>query len=57
MTILGILLILVGAGVAFMLFSGTAPEQLATLPIPVWGWVALAVVGAVLIVMNRRPND
>jgi hypothetical protein len=57
MTILGVLLILVGVGAAGLLFTGNAPEQLLSLPLPVWAWLVLAVVGAVLIVMNRRPND
>lgn len=57
MTILGLLLLIVGIGAAGLLFTGGAPMFLANLPIPLYAWIALAVVGGVMILLNRRPND
>lgn len=57
MTILGILLIIIGVVVAGLLFTGAAPAALMNLGMPLWGWAAVAVVGVVLIIFNRRPGD
>lgn len=57
MTIIGILLILGGLGVAGLLFTGAAPLFLATLPVPLAGWIGVAVMGAILLMLNRRPHD
>lgn len=61
MTILGIILLLLGGGVFLLLFTGATPEAikptLESLPLPIWAWLAIAAVGAVLIYLNRRPND
>lgn len=57
MTILGIILVIVGLGAAALLFTGSAPMFLASLPIPVLAWVAVGAVGGLLVMLNRRPGD
>jgi hypothetical protein len=52
-----VILLIVGAAVAGLLFTGAAPAFLVTLPVPVWGWAIVAVVGVALIALNRRPGD
>lgn len=57
MTIVGLILLIIGLIVAGLLFTGNAPAFLAALPIPFWGWCVVAVGGAVLMYLNRRPGD
>lgn len=57
MTIIGLILFLGGLVIAGMIFMGTAPAVLAGLPIPFWGWIGIAALGAILIMLNRRPGD
>lgn len=57
MTILGIILIVVGVVAAGLLFTGMAPAFLQDLPVPFWVWLVVAVVGLVLVFLNRRPGD
>lgn len=57
MTIVGYL-VLFGSLISFgLIFSGNAPEALATLPVPGWAWLAGAAVGGLLIMLNRRPAN
>ncbi|MBL7649579.1 MAG: hypothetical protein JNK74_25670 [Candidatus Hydrogenedentes bacterium] len=48
MTLLGWLLLLVAI---------LAPLALANAGVPSWVWIATGVVGALLIMLNRRPNN
>jgi hypothetical protein len=61
MTIVGIVLLILGGGVFALLFTGATPEALKptleSLPLPLWAWLVIAAVGAILIYLNRRPND
>jgi ABC-type Fe3+-siderophore transport system permease subunit len=57
MTIIGIILIIGGLAVAALLFTGAAPLFLANLPVPFAAWIGAAVVGAILLMLNRRPHD
>jgi len=60
MTILGILALIVGAGGFLLLFTGAGGPLMPTLakmPLGLTGWAILAAVGAVLLVLGRRPAD
>lgn len=57
MTFLGIILFIIGALAAGLLFTGNAPSALMEIPVPDWGWVILALLGALLIYFNRRPAN
>ncbi len=57
MTILGILLLIVGAAATVLILTGLAPEALLALPVPFWVWIVVAVVGLLLVFFNRRPGD
>ncbi len=57
MTIVGVMLLLVGGAAAVLIFTGAAPDAILSLPVPLWAWVVVAVVGLVLIVLNRRPAN
>ena len=39
------------------IFTGVAPLALANADVPTWVWIATGVVGAVLIMLNRRPSN
>ncbi|MCC6143230.1 MAG: hypothetical protein IT368_05440 [Candidatus Hydrogenedentes bacterium] len=57
MSILGWILLVAGAAVSVLILLGQAPAQLAELPVPLWGWLVVAAVGAALVFLNRRPGD
>ncbi len=57
MTIVGIILLIVGAIMSAGLFTGIAPEAVANWPVPFWGWLAVTAFGFILIVLNRRPGN
>lgn len=57
MTIVGFVLFAVGAGVGGMIFTGNAPMAIASLPVPLWLWCAMAGVGAAMMYLNRRPGN
>lgn len=58
MFLVGILLTVVGlAAAAAMNFMAEAPAFLSKMPGEMLGWVGVAVVGAVLMFLGRRPGD
>ena len=57
MTLLGWLLLLVAILAPLSIFTGLAPLALANAGVPSWVWIATGVVGALLIMLNRRPNN
>ena len=57
MSKLGWLLVLIGILVPLSIFTGVAPVDLANLPVPQWAWIATAVFGGVLVMLNRRPGN
>lgn len=57
MTIVGIILIIIGAGAVLLNFTGTTPEIIANLPIPFYVWFIVIAVGALMVFLNRRPHD
>jgi len=57
LTVIGALLCLGCGGVFISIWMGVAPEQILALPVPMWGWVAASLFGAVLMYFNRRPGD
>ncbi len=60
MTILGILLLVAGAGGFLFLFTGTGGSLLPYIskaPLGLGGWALLAAVGLVIVILNRRPSD
>ena len=57
MTLLGWLLLLAGILLPLSIFTGVAPLALANADVPTWVWIATGVVGAVLIMLNRRPSN
>jgi hypothetical protein len=57
MTIIGFILFLGGLGIAGAIFMGAAPAAITALPVPFIAWIGVAVVGAVLIMFNRRPGN
>lgn len=57
MTIAGVILLITGGVISTLLFTGNAPAAINNLPVPFWGWLVMAAVGAILIYFNRRPAD
>jgi len=60
MTIIGVLLLIVGGGSAILMLTGIGGDLLPLLnkmPLGIIGWVIVAVVGGVLMMLNRRPGD
>lgn len=60
MTILGILLLIVGAAGALLMFTGVGGSLqplLMKMPMGFAGWAIMAGVGIVLLVLGRRPAD
>lgn len=57
MSKVGWLLLLVGIGLFFAVFTGMAPIALANAGIPLWAWLAMAGGGGVLVMLNRRPGN
>ena len=57
MSKLGWLLLIAGIALFLAVFTGMAPVAVANLPIPHWGWLAVAGIGGVLVVLNRRPGN
>jgi hypothetical protein len=60
MTIIGILLLVSGAGGFLALFTGAGGPYLpvlAKMPLGLGGWAILGVIGLTLIVLYRRPTD
>ena len=57
MTIVGFVLLAVSAGVSGMLYTGNAPDSILALPLPFWAWIAMALVGAATMYLNRRPGN
>lgn len=47
------------AGIALFLgdFTGMMPVALANIGVPLWAWLAVAAVGGVLVMLNRRPGN
>lgn len=58
MFLIGILLTVVGiAAAAAMNFMAEAPAVLSKMPGEMLGWVAVALLGVVLMFLGRRPGD
>lgn len=60
MTILGILLVIVGGGGALLLLTGAVSSLtpiLSKMPMGMTGFAIVAVIGVVLMILNRRPSD
>ena len=57
MTLLGWLLLLAGILLPLSIFVGVAPVALANAGVPTWVWIATGVLGALLIMLNRRPGN
>ena len=57
MSKLGWLLLIAGIALFLAVFTGMAPVAVANLTIPLWGWLAVAGIGGVLVVLNRRPGN
>lgn len=59
MTIIGIILAIVGAGGFVLEITGAGANiaQFASLPVPLWGWIAVFGIGVALLILNRRPGD
>jgi len=57
MTTVGLALLVVGAGIAALLYTGNAPEAVAALPLSFEAWIVVAIAGAVLMYFNRRPGN
>lgn len=57
MTIVGLICLIAGLGIFGLIFSDNAPDALLNLPVPGWAWLALAAVGALLMLLNRRPGN
>ncbi len=54
---LGWLLIVAGILAFGAIFTGMAPVAIANLGVPDWVWLAMAAVGGVFVMLNRRPNN
>ncbi len=57
MTLLGWLLLITGILAPLAIFTGLAPLALANAGVPSWVWITTGVVGAILIMLNRRPSN
>ncbi len=57
MTIVGTILLIVGAIMSAAFFTGWAPDAVANWPVQLKGWLAVTAVGFVLIVLNKRPGN
>ena len=56
-TILGLILLIAGA-LGFVLdYLGRLPAPIVSLGIPEAAWIVVALVGAVMMYLNRRPGD
>lgn len=56
-SMLGWLVMLAGIVAFGSIFTGIAPVALGTLPVPLWGWLAIAAAGGFIVMLNRRPNN
>lgn len=57
MMIVGVILFLLGAAGALLFFLGLAPAALAGTPVTFGACVVVAIVGLVIMMMNRRPAN
>jgi len=60
MTILGIMVLVVGAVGFLLLFTGASGSLLpflSKMPLGLGGWALVASIGLVLLILNRRPSD
>ncbi len=60
MTIIGLITAIAGAGGFLLVYTGKGGPLLPTLvqmPLGLIGWFLVAMVGVVLMVLNRRPAD
>jgi len=58
MTIIGIILIIIGFGMALIIFMGLLPESMSIIAQqPIWIFVVVGIIGVVLVYFNRRPHD
>ena len=60
MTILGILLLVVGAGGFLLLFTGAGGPllpYLSKMPLGIGGWALVVAAGIVALILTRRPSD
>lgn len=57
MALVGILMALIGGAMAAIVFAGMAPPALASLPIPLAGWVGIMALGLIIYFLTRRPNN
>ena len=60
MTILGLILILTGGGGFLLVYTDSGGPLMPTLtqmPLGLIGWFIVAMIGVVLMVLNRRPAD
>lgn len=59
MTIIGLILLLVGGAASMLILTDNRPEILLTMPFREWEWVwfLVALGGAVLMYLNRRPSN
>jgi hypothetical protein len=56
-TILGLILLIDGALGFALDYLGHLPAPIVSLGIPQVAWVVIALVGAVMLYLNRRPGD
>lgn len=56
-SLLGWILLLAGILLPLSIFAGVAPVQLANAQVPSWVWIATAVVGGLMVMLNRRPGN
>lgn len=57
MSKLGWILLIVGIALFLGDFTGMTPIALANAGIPLWVWLAVAGVGGMLVMLNRRPGN
>jgi hypothetical protein len=56
-TILGLILLIAGALGFALDYLGHLPAPIVSLSIPQVAWIVIALVGAVMLYLNRRPGD
>ncbi len=57
MMILGVILFLVGGVGALLFFMGMVPAALANTPVTFGACLAVAIIGLVIMILNRRPAN
>ncbi len=57
MTKVGIVLLVIGGVASLLILTGSQPEALGNLMVPLWAWAGAAGAGALIIMFNRRPGN